>query len=181
MKKIALCVFVLVIGVMLVACSNGNNNGDLNGNPDNTTPPAGGDIPVPDVFSFTYKDVIIELNSNISDILGALGEPSSILESPSCAFDGIDRIYSYPGIQIYTYPVGDDDFIHTIGFFTDAVSTTEGKIFLGNNSQAVIDAYGPDHTYETGMYRYTRGKTVLEFLVEDDIVIGITYRYLLDL
>ena len=47
--------------------------------------------------------------------------------------------------------------------------------------QNVFDIYGEDYSYETGLYRFTRGLTVLEFLVEDDIVMGITYRLLLDL
>jgi len=174
--------FILLVIFVLAGCSGepdkgapATNDGDgtVSPGPDITLPPA--------VFSFKMGDIFIEMDEDISKIITGLGEPLGILEAPSCAFDGTDRIFSYPGIQIYTYPKNGADHIHTIGFFDDSVVTAEGKIRLGSNIQSVFDAYGNDYRYETGMYTFTRGKTVLEFLVSDDIIIGITYRYLLDL
>jgi hypothetical protein len=116
------------------------------------------------------------MDENIADVIERIGEPLGEFEAPSCAFDGIDRIFSYPGIQIYTYPAGETDHIHTIGFFDDSVRTSEGGVRLGSTVQAVLDAYGDNYSYETGMYKFSRGLTSLEFLTEDDFVIGITYR-----
>ncbi|MCL2425376.1 MAG: hypothetical protein FWD05_03455 [Oscillospiraceae bacterium] len=140
-----------------------------------TTPDA------PDAFAFIFRDVLIEMNQDVSQVISALGDPDGEFEAPSCAFDGIDRIFAYPGIQIYTYPLDDSDFIHTVAFFDDSIRTTEGGIRLGANIQAVIDVYGDDYEYEVGMYTFTRGRTVLEFLTDDGIVIGISYRYLIEI
>jgi len=152
------------------------------GNGDTTSPddPIDDNIPhIPAVFFFKMGDVVIDMNQNINDVVSKIGEPSGIFEAPSCAFDGIDRIFGYnnAGVQLYTYPIGDDDFIHTIGFTNDSARTAEGGIRLGASLQAVIDAYGDDYTIDTGMYKFTRGLTSLEFLVDDDMVIGITYGF----
>jgi len=190
MKKLCLFVLVIIFILALAACSD-NKPGDPvntdrppNGNSGNNTP----DIPgTPDsgisnpppsaAFYFTFRNVAIEMDQDITDIIANIGEPLDIFEAQSCAFDGIDRIFRYPGIQIYTYPSGGGDHIHTIGFFDDSISTSEGGIHLGSSLQSVLNAYGNNYRHETGMYTFTRGLTFLEFLVDDNnIVIGITYR-----
>jgi len=134
-----------------------------------------------DAFVFVFRDVAIEMNQNVTYVIDQLGEPTGEFEAPSCAFDGIDRVFAYgTAVQIYTYPLGGNDHIHTVAFFDDTVRTTEGRIRLYDTVQAVIDAYGDDYEYDTGMYTFTRGRTVLEFLTADGIVIGISYRYLID-
>jgi len=135
----------------------------------------------PPVFFFKIGDTVVDLNEDITYVINAAGEPIGVLELPSCAFEGMDRVFRYPGADLYTYPVGDDDFVYNIAFFDDSIRTAEGGIRLGSSLQAVLDAYGNDYSLDTGMYTFTRGLTVLEFLVDDDTVIGITYRFLVDI
>ena len=129
----------------------------------------------PPLFALKVGDFLIEMDQNIEEVLAALGEPQGVFVAPSCAFDGEDRIFQYPSVQIHTYPKGDDDFVHTISLRDDTVRTTEGRIYLGSSLQSVLDAYGDDYEHESGMYTYKRGPTTLEFFVEDDTVMGITY------
>jgi len=153
-------------------------NDDAN-TPDEVTEP---DEPqAPEVFFFKIGDTVVDLNKDIQHIIEQVGEPLGVLELPSCAFDGMDRVFRYPGTDLYTYPVGDDDFVYNISFFDDSVRTAEGGIRLGSGLQSVLDAYGDDYELDSGMYTFTRGLTVLEFLVADDTVIGITYRYLVEI
>jgi len=133
------------------------------------------------VFFFKIGDTVVELNENITYVINGAGEPIGELELPSCAFDGMDRVFRYPGADLYTYPAGDNDFVYNIAFFDDSVRTAEGGIRLGSNLQAVFDAYGDDFELDSGMYTFTRGLTVLEFLVDGDTVIGITYRFLVEI
>jgi predicted small secreted protein len=149
---------------------NGDNSGsgsDPNANDDPQTPP---------VFSFTFRDVVINMDDDIDDVIGKLGEPRGDFHVPSCAFDGYDRIVEYPGVQITAYPSGEHHNIFNISFFDDSIRTTEGQIRLGSPVQAVLDAYGDNYSYEIGLYKFTRGLTSLEFLTEDSIVMRITYR-----
>ena len=136
---------------------------------------------IPD-FAFKMGDVLIEMDKDIEDVLEKLGEPQGIFEQESCAFDGIDRIFGYPGVQIHTYPKGDRDFIHTVSLRDDSHKTTEGGIRNGDDIQKALDAYGDDYTYNTGVYKYTRGLTTLEFFTEDDTIIrGITYGFIIEM
>jgi len=153
-----------------------NNPGSNGETPDETpTPP-----PVPDVFFFALGNLVIEMNENISFVIDKLGEPLGVMVLPSCAFDGDDRIYRYPGAELYTYPIGEEDFIHTVSFYDDTIRTAEGGVRLGSKLQAILDAYGDNYEFDAGLYKFTRGKTSLEFLVSDDMIIGITYRLNLD-
>jgi len=147
---------------------------------DPNQPPVHEDEPaeIPD-FALKVDGFLIEMDQNITYVLGALGEPQGIFVAPSCAFDGEDRIFQYSNIQIHTYPKGDDDYVHTISLRDDSIRTTEGRIYLGSSLQDVLDAYGDDYEYDNDMYKYTRGLTTLEFFIEDDIVIGITYGFII--
>jgi len=197
MKRFYLILFLLIATLAIVACGSDDGpdetpvrqqpsvedpgNSPEPANVNEPEPPATNEPSVSDTFFFKMGDVVIEMDQDIDQVINNVGEPLGRFEAQSCAFDGIDIIFSYPGIQIYTYPAGAGNYIHTIGFFDDTVRTAEGNIRLGTRIQNVFDVYGEDYSYETGMYRFTRGLTVLEFLVEDDIVMGITYRLLLDL
>jgi len=144
------------------------------------------DIPqVRGVFSFRLGDVIIEMDESISHVIERIGEPIDVFEAPSCAFEGMDRIYVYPGgVQLYTYEKGGSDHIHTIAIVDDtdiSIRTIEGGVRMGSSLQDVLEAYGTDFELDSGMYTFTRGLTVLEFLVVDDIVELITYRFLLSI
>jgi len=175
----ALSLAVLIIAVFgLVACGNG---GDADVPVNDNTPEITDSPQQSSVFSFKMGDVPIIMDEDMSVIIDKLGEPLGVLEQPSCAFEGIDRIFRYSGVEIYTYPKGDVDHIHTISFINDSVYTTEGRIRLGANIQDAIDVYGNNYQLETGMYTFTRGQTFLRFLVNDDIIIGITYNLQLDL
>jgi len=134
----------------------------------------------PDTFFFQIGSTLIELDTDITLVLSALGEPLGIFERPSCAFDGMDIIYGYSDLEVFTYPVGDSNHVHTINFINDSPRTPEGGIRMGATLQDVLDAYGTEYTYDNGMYTYTRGMTILQFYVENDIVWGITYGLIIE-
>jgi len=148
----------------------GNQDVAAGGGDDEGAQPDGG----AEIFAFAYRDFVIKLDQDITEVLDALGEPLGYLEAPSCAFDGIDRIFSFAGVQIHTYPVEGRDLVHTISLRDDSVSTMEG-IYLGESPEAVFRAYGNDYEQEFDMYTFTRGLTTLAFLIEDDMVVAITY------
>jgi len=202
MKKIFVLVLIIIITFVIAACGdaqgvgvqetpglssqngetpsgagtdpntpgNGNENGNGAGSYTNGEPQTSSG------FSFTFHDVVIEMDEDIDYIINKLGEPRGDFPVPSCAFDGYDRIVEYPGIQITAYPSGEGHRIFNLSFLDDSIRTTEGRIRLDSPVQAVFDAYGNDYSYESGMYRFTRGLTYLEFLTEDGHVIRITYR-----
>jgi len=205
MKKIKQYLYiilpVILIQVLLITACSGPSSESNTPTPSPTETQTPGDTPTPtpdetagpaqtpgdtdppvttlEDFALIYKEFRIEMNQNINEIINALGEPLGIFEAPSCAFDGIDRIFSYPGLQIHTYPAGDSDFIHTMSLRDDSTGTIEG-IYLGDSLLLMLRAYGDDYELEFGMYTFTRGLTTLSFLVEDEVIESITYGFLID-
>jgi len=135
--------------------------------------------PVIHGFALQYRGIFIEMDQNMDYVLAQLGEPLGVFEAPSCAFDGIDRIFGFPGIQIHTYPDGDLDRVHTISFLDDSLSTTNG-IFLGSSWDDVVAIYGNDYVQDVAMFTYTIDRTTLSFFVEGDVVMGIIYGLIMD-
>jgi len=197
MRKLILPTLTLVFILALVACNasdNGSNgydpqptytaaptavNQDTNTN--ETTPPEVDptpETPAPQGFTFTTQGVTIHMDQNMEEVLDQLGEPLGIFEAPSCAFDGIDRIFSFPGVQIHTYPLDDLDFVHTISIRDDSVTTANG-IYLGSSWNDVLAAYGSEYDQDFGMFRFTIGQTTLSFFIEDDMVTGILYELIM--
>jgi hypothetical protein len=119
------------------------------------------------------------MNVDAAPIIEALGDPAQYFEAASCAFQGLDKIYTYNGFEINTYPNGDKDYISTVYFLDDSVTTDQG-IYLGSTLDEVIDAYGEDYTQESGEYTYTLGQTKLAFIIEDETVTSITYSAIVE-
>ncbi|MCL2363282.1 MAG: hypothetical protein FWC71_01310 [Defluviitaleaceae bacterium] len=145
------------------------------------TPPPNGTDPIiettPDdeIFYFVVRGNTIHLDEDINDVLARLGEPLSTFDVPSCAFDGMDRFFLFPGVQIQSYPVDDMDRVHTI-LLTDDSLTTVGGIFIGSSLASVLATYGYDYDYSYGLYIFVRGNTTLRFLMNDMMVQTISYE-----
>ena len=135
---------------------------------------------IADDFALEVNGFLIEMDQDMSYVLDALGEPLGEFVAPSCAFDGEDRIFQYPSIQIHTYPVGDFDRVHTISLRDDNIRTSEGGIRLGASFEDVIAAYGDDYVQDFNIHRFTRGRTKLEFYIQDGVVLGITFGLIIE-
>lgn len=168
--------------------TTGSVTGDETAGEAETRSPADGDAPADDrpeetegaEFALRIEDSIIEMDQNIKQVIDMLGEPIKEFKAPSCVFDdGIDRVFMYPGVQIHTYPKGDEDYIHTIDIKNDNIRTM-GGIKLYASLKAVLNAYGNDFELESDMYTYTRGRTTLSFLIENDMVTSIVYGLVIE-
>lgn len=120
------------------------------------------------------NDFEISIDQNMADVLENLGEPLKYFEAASCAFDGLDKTYTYAGFVITTRPDGEKDYVNSILLTDDSVTTPEG-LYIGANTDAVTAAYGtPDQQTETLM-SYVSGATALNFIIQDGAVISIEY------
>ena len=201
-KKLTMCLIAGAVTLLLAACNTDNETINTNAttepaednlqiepstatnNSTQETPPTNEpanptSTPTEAEFTFPFNGTVINLNQNMAEILDTLGEPSGVRQTPSCAFDGYDRIFGFGAINIHTYPVGDEDFIQIISIRDDSV-TTPGGIRLGNSWGAVLDAYGTDYVQDFSKHTFTQGDTTLSFFVEDGIVVEITYALIMD-
>ena len=125
-------------------------------------------------YVFAASGVTVEVDADMAPILQALGEPASYFEAASCAFEGLDKIYTYNGFEIDTYPAQDKDLVSAVVLKDDSVTTAEG-ICIGDSLEKLIEAYG-EGTQENGMVVYTKDGMKLCFILQDDSIISIEYR-----
>lgn len=121
------------------------------------------------------KKVSVTTDIEMAGVLEQLGEPASYFESQSCAFKGLDKVYTYDHYRIDTYPDGDKDIISSIVFLDDIATTTEG-ISIGMTKEDMENAYGTDHEEKKGMTVYTKDGKYLAFLLKDDVIQSIEYN-----
>ena len=169
MKKLTIILTILLC-FTFVSC-----NGDV------TEPPAVSkteeptvDAPTEEGYYLVLKDTKIAIDGDMKAITDALGEPTSYFESNSCAFQGLDKVYTWGSVTVRTYPEDDGDCVLSIELKDDSVSTPEG-IGIGDSDERVEELYGtPDKTTDVAKI-YTKGNTDLTFLITNGEVTAITY------
>lgn len=126
-------------------------------------------------YAFIYQGIAIEIDAEADPILAQLGEANSYFEAASCAFNGLDKMYTYSSFELDTYPVEDKDFISMILFKDDSIATAEG-ISIGDPVDKIIEIYGEDAREENGMMVYVKDNMKLCFIIEEENVISIEYQ-----
>ena len=183
MKKIFTLALVLAMALSLTACGGGDKPAASQPSasaPAQSTPapsaPAQStpEVKLPDAYVFQADGKSVAVNADMADVLAVLGEPASYFEAESCAFNGLDKTYTYSGFVITTRPDGDKDFVNSILLTDDSVTTPEG-IYLGSTKSDVLAAYGSEGEDLGALVTYTKGDCVLNFVFTDDKVISIEY------
>ena len=100
-------------------------------------------------YAFIYQDVVIEMDADAAPIVEKLGEANSYFEAPSCAFEGIDKMYTYGSFELDTYPMENKDYVSAVIFKDDAIATPEG-VGVGDTAEKMTEIYG-EGTLENGM------------------------------
>lgn len=172
MKKYLLIQIVALVIILLAGCGTNDKSGGTDRKPQQNGDNTAG-------YQFDYNGIAIHMNDKAEKIVDTLGKPLEYFEAPSCAFQGLDKIYYYSGFNLSTYPGTDGDYVSAIDFSDDSVSTKEG-ITLGTSRDKVTGAYGNDYTEDNGSLIYTKDKTRLTFLMEGDSVSSINYEFITD-
>lgn len=102
-KIIAICLCICLTIVFLAGCA---------GKKSNTEPSKAADEN--SGFSYTVNGVRLVPGDDFADAYKELGEPDNYTEAASCYFDGMDKVYTYTGYEVRTYPDGDKDIIQDI-------------------------------------------------------------------
>lgn len=125
-------------------------------------------------YIYSQDGMDVAVNGLMTPIVDAWGEPDKYFESESCAFQGLDKVYTYGSIVINTYPENGEDYVLTIELKDDTITTEEG-IYIGSSRDDVITTYG-EATSETDVALvYEKGDCQLTFFFEDNYVSNITY------
>lgn len=168
MKRLIAFVGVLCVLLSLVACGTPQTE-----TPQGTTPDMGnpGD---PNAYYFTHNGTDIRLNGDMEAVLNGLGEPKKYTEETSCAFEGLDKTYTYDSFVIQTYPKGDRDFVYMFWFLDDMVKTPEG-VKIGDTQAAVEAAYGADAYNGKNAFITKKDNYSMTVILKDGVVSSIQY------
>ena len=126
-------------------------------------------------YTFVSKGVTLPVDADAAALIEALGEPKSYFEAASCAFEGLDKFYSYSGFEVDTYPLDNKDYVSLIILKDDSVTTPEGAS-IGISRDDVIKAYGTDFQEQGDLIIYEKGGMKLCFIMQSGNVASIEYR-----
>lgn len=127
-------------------------------------------------YTLRYMGRIYAVDEPVAGALDALGEPQSYYEAPSCAFEGLDKIYTYANITIDTYPDADkNDLISCISLKDDTITTREGAM-IGMFENEIRALYGDPTSDEGAKWVYEKDGMKLNFIFRDGKVALIEYR-----
>lgn len=125
-------------------------------------------------YVFESGSVQIKVDMDMAPIAEQLGEPSGYYEEPSCAAQGIAKIYTYSGFEIETYPDGERDLIACVVLKDDSVATPEG-VDLSMTKEQIISVYGSDCEETETSLVYEKDGTKLCFILDGEEISSIEY------
>lgn len=125
-------------------------------------------------YVFIYNGVKIPMDAEASAIVEALGEPASYFEAASCAFEGLDKMYTYGGFELDTYPTEDKDYVSAVVFRDDSVATPEG-VMIGDSAEKLQEVYGDPASSADNLVTYAAGSMELRFILEDGVIRSVEY------
>ncbi len=126
------------------------------------------------LYDKKIKSMLMEMDADAAPVIEQLGEANSYFEAPSCAFEGIDKMYTYGSFELDTYPTEDKDYISAVIFKDDSITTKEG-VGIGDAREKMTEAYG-EGTEELGMTVYRKDDMKLCFILQEDSIVSIEYR-----
>ena len=184
-KMICLLIAAVLAAGMLTACDSGDSSAKKDDQATtvaaaaaDTTPAADETAQAQDAqtdrFTFTYKGTPITMKAEAAPICEALGDAKSYTEETSCAFDGLDKNYTFTSFIMTTYPDGDKDRVNSLTLLDDTVSTAD-KISIGDSKEKVEEVYGADSFNGVNAYIVTEGDAQLTVIIDGDKVSSIQY------
>ncbi len=125
-------------------------------------------------FEFKANGITVAMNAKAADLVDKLGE-YEYFEAPSCAFQGLDKTYTYAGFELVTYELDKVDYVLSVSLRDDSLTTPEG-VTIGSSLDDVKKAYGDSFTQDGNSYQYTKGNSILTFIVENGAVTSVEYK-----
>lgn len=169
MKKIISLILAMLILLTFAGCGGSDNNSSAG--KDSQPKEAG--------YTFTYNGTKIAMTDAAEPITTALGEPITYTEETSCAFEGLDKTYYYGGFYLTTYPENEKDYVYSLWFQDDSVSTEEG-IYIGSTKADVENAYGTEGFNGDNAYTFTKGASKLIIILTDGVVSSVQYEAIVE-
>jgi len=143
-KKIFIAALSIILVLSMTACAKSESgNSETSTAVESTTAETtflSGPFSEKDLV-FPYEGQGFGLLSDVTVLLTAIGDGYEEKAAPSCSFEGEDKTFTYPGLEIMTNPIEGKDLINEM-IVTGADYVTPRGIRIGDSKEAVIAAYG---------------------------------------
>ncbi len=126
-------------------------------------------------YSFETDEAEIFMSQDVSELLPQLGKAENYYEAQSVKHQGKEKVFTYKGFELSTFPSGGNDYVKSIWFLDQETATKEG-LHIGSTIEEMKESYGDDYTEEKGSYIYTSEDSILTFYTKKDRVSGIEYK-----
>ncbi len=123
-------------------------------------------------YTVSVKGITLSVDAPSAGLIKALGEPNAFEESPSCAFEGMDKIYSYSGFEVETYCKNGIDYIAAIQLTDDSLTMEQG-VTIGSSAEQVKAAYGVPSSESEAALIYQSDGVKLQFLLRQGKVTNV--------
>ena len=157
MKKFAMVLAALVLLAGLSACGKSEKEGKI-------------------ASQVTVGGATLALGAEFTaETQDKLGEPTDVVQAPSCHYDGSDSIYYYDGFTVYTYMDQEKSIIYSVELKGASLATPEGAK-TGMKLDEVKALYGDGYEEVTSGISYALGDGMkLNFRTADNAVTLIEY------
>lgn len=131
----------------------------------------------PGSSSYKFKSGTLEIYifQEFSQVKAVLGDPVNYYESPSCGYTGMDVFYQYKGFELTVNDIEGKKLITDIYIVDDTVSIPEG-LKIGDGEDKINSLLGTNYEKDGKAYNFKDGNTLLQILVEDNVVKAIEYK-----
>lgn len=142
MWKICICL-ILFVGLLAGCTTPGQKSGHI----------------------LTPSGAAVSIGEDGSNIEARFGTPLDYAQAQSCYGKGYDKVYTYAGFEITTYPAqnGRSEFISILVLTDDTAQTGQG-LKVGMSQAEMTECYGTDFVQRGQSYVYT---------VEDDVTLWV--------
>lgn len=121
-------------------------------------------------FGYNNGELTLTPGEKFDAQADGLAETTAYMEAASCYYDGLDKVFTYDGYEVTTFPKEDGDYIQDINISSESIKTDKG-IGVGSALADVEEAYGKDYTISGKMYKYYQDNTkYMYFFILNDVV-----------
>ena len=132
--------------------------------------------PAASEYKFSWKGADLTPGSDCKAAVDALGSDYKTFSGADCAYEGINTVYDYTDVTIYSYTDkgSENELINIIEVKGADLKTPEG-VGNGDTPDKIKEVYGDPSVENKGGLLYKSAKVELSFFVKDGTVSSMTY------
>ncbi len=127
-------------------------------------------------FYLKVKEIEIGVNCGawLLDEIKAKGIDYKYYEAASCAYQGLDKIYTFDSFEVLVNTINGHDVIVLITLMDDLIKTSE-NLKIGDSVNKITEIYGKDGTLSGETYKYEKDKTYISIITKNGKISTISY------